>query len=205
LVQARGTTSFTGNGDFVTVVGAGTASLADANNPTYLNLVTTAATTGTDLGWSGGDTLMNHFGHSLRAHVWVRMVETNAVRYWFGFTSATAATMAGADDPAGDYAGFRFSDAVPENTFKCVTKDGTTQGSTDSAIAVTATDDFMLSIVWTAGVSAKFYVNGALVATRTTTLPRTSVACRLIAYGETRENVLKNLRIAHGYWEDVRP
>lgn len=202
-IIASGSTTLQVQGDIATTVGTASASMADADNPTMHNLVTTAATTGTDLGWSGNNTLNNHFNRTLRAHCWIKMVETNQVRYWFGFVSGTATTMAGADAQTSDHAAFRYSSQAPEITWKCSTADNTTQGVTDSTTATT-TDDVVLSLVYAPGVSVKFYVNGTLVATRTTNLPRSSVACRLIAYGETTENANKNLRIAHCVWEEVK-
>ncbi|QGH73496.1 MAG: hypothetical protein [Siphoviridae sp. ctvD11] len=52
--------------------------------------------------------------------------------------------------------------------------DGTTQTKTDISSGVTLTDLNAYYVLFTTGVSAKFYVNGTLKATHTTNLPSTS-------------------------------
>lgn len=196
--QGGASGSLVGFGDITTLTGTGSAVNPDSTNPNYVNIITSAATTGTDVGW-GGNTNYN-FARTLRAHFYIKLQETANERYWFGLTDQTATTMAGADDPAGNYAAFRYSSALDTN-WRCVTKDNTTQGTSDSAIAV-GTTAVLLSLIATPS-SVKFYINGTLNTTRTTNLPG-SAACRAVAYGETTENVNKNLRVAWIWVEETR-
>jgi hypothetical protein len=184
----------------------GTASLQTptSTSPALINLVTTAATTGTDLGIQ--ETAAYHyFGRAIRAHAWIKLEETTNVRYWVGITGGAGSTMAGVDDASTDIAAFRYSTSAGDTNWKCVTNDGGSPSTiTDSGVAA-STSFTIFSIEHTPGVNVKFYINGTLVATHTTDLPRSTSAGRLKAFGETLENVNKNLRVGILYSEEARP
>lgn len=110
---------------------------------------------------------------------------TTNERFWFGLSDQTTGTMVGSDNPAGNYAAFRFSTIAGDTHYQCITKDNTTQTVIDSGITPTGFSSasgpgvlFGILFVPTAGAltSVQFYINGALVATSTTHLPNSGVA-----------------------------
>lgn len=106
-------------------------------------------------------------------------------RFWFGLSDQTTGTMVGSDNPAGNYAAFRFSTIASDTTYQCITKDNTTQTITNSGVTPVAYNAgagpgvlFSIVFVPTAGAvtSIQFYINSTLVATNTTHLPNSGVA-----------------------------
>jgi len=106
-------------------------------------------------------------------------------RYWFGLTDQTLATMSASDNPAGNYAAFRFSTVAGDTHYQAITKDGTTQTIVDTGvtpIAISAPGNIaVFDIIFNDGTpNVLFYINGTLVATITTHLPSASTNLRFL-------------------------
>lgn len=92
---------------------------------------------------------------------------------WAGFLATAAGSTAA--DPAVNLAAFRARNTTDTN-FQACTHDGTTLGTTDTGVAIdTAWHDFEV-FSDDAGVTWYFYIDGTLVATRTTNVPNTTTA-----------------------------
>lgn len=98
-------------------------------------------------------------------------------RDWMGFTDQTAATMGASADPAGNRAMFGFDTGLVETTWKCSTKDATTETRTNSAVTVDSAFH-TFEIYETAGVNFKFYIDSVLVCTNSTHLPTSGTPMR---------------------------
>jgi hypothetical protein len=94
------------------------------------------------------------------------------IRFWYGFTDQSLVTQTGSDNPAGNYAAFRFSATGGDTNIQCITKDNVTQTVVDSGVPPVAGTSLNLAIVAddTNG-NYKFYINGVLKATIATHLP----------------------------------
>lgn len=95
------------------------------------------------------------------------------LRTFVGLTSGT--TQLGLDAPLLHYAGFRFSTVAGDTNWQCVTDNGSGSPTvTNSGVAYTVDALYTLRIDVSDPASIKFYINGSLVATHTTTLPTTT-------------------------------
>jgi hypothetical protein len=200
--RSASTLAFDGTIGAVTGTASGIAPTATESS--LINIITAAATTGTDLGVE--ETVANHyFSRTIRMHAAIKLQETSAVRYWVGITGGAGTTMAGLDSAGTDIAMFRYSTVAGDVNWKCVSHDASGGiAIIDSGVPVT-TSQVLLSIEHNPGVNLKFYINRVLVATHTADLPRTTTTGRMMAYGETTEAVVKNLRVQFLYSEEVLP
>jgi hypothetical protein len=106
-------------------------------------------------------------------------------RWWFGLTDQTLATQGASANPAGNYAAFRYDTTVPDTSWQCITKDGTTQTIVSSGIAPIINGPVEFGIIFNDTIpNVTFYINGALVATITTHLPSASTNLRYCASSE---------------------
>lgn len=168
--SATDTASLAGFGDSPTVNGAG-ASVVNGTSTEPIYLQVDSATSASSVASVVGH-LHNDVGQNIDAEFYCKMSTTNITRFVVGMTVTQGSTMASSSNPAGDYAIFQFDSAAGDTTYKCVTKDGTTQSSrTDSTVAANA-NARRFRIVVTAGTNVKFYIDDALVATLTGNLPR---------------------------------
>lgn len=136
-------------------------------------------------------------GRNLRFSTTIKVNQTTSVRYWVGLTDVSPSTFADADDPGSAHiAGFRFSTAAGDTTWRCITKDGTTLGNTDSGVSI-GTDLVRLEVVFddTAG-NCVFKINGTTVATRTTNLPGTSVNLAFIGTAYAQNSAAKEIQFS---------
>lgn len=120
--------------------------------------------------------------------------DIQACRIWCGLFSATPET---SDDPAIHGAGFRYSTAVDGTAFwRTWTNDGSGTGTvTTTTTAIAADTRYILKLVLTAS-SAKFYIDGALVATHTTDLPSSTQGLNyFLMITNTTAGTARNLRI----------
>jgi hypothetical protein len=103
-------------------------------------------------------------------------------RYWFGLTDQTLATQGGSDNPAGNYAAFRFSTNASDTVWQAITKDGTTQNVQSTAVAPVINTTQAFAIVFDdTNNNVKFYINGTLVATSSSNLPSAGTNLRYVA------------------------
>lgn len=102
------------------------------------------------------------------------------------------------DTTVDDLAGFRFSTIAGDTHYKCVTGDATTLTVTDSGITPVANVERTFAIIFDdVSPNVKFYIDGTLVATNTTHLPRTGQA---LAYslGIRGNSSVNNVSIGYG-------
>ncbi len=156
---------------------------------------TTGASQGNDSGFSS-----NSFNYRVSDNPRMRAVvrPVNAVadaRIFIGLSDQSLATMVGADDPVGNYAGFQFSTDRPDTNWKCISKDNSVQEISDSGVAPGANTLVVLEVEIVSGTHVKFYINGALVATHSTRLPGSTVNLRYIVGLETRTGSTKTLNV----------
>lgn len=124
-------------------------------------------------------------------------------RYWGGLFNTSFVTLLGVDTPgtsAISGAGFRFSTAVPDTTWKCVTCDGASQTVVDSGVTVVASVAKRFEIT-DDGAQTVFKIDGAVVATITTTRPAATVVVRQGFGVQTLEAVAKSASVGWLYTE----
>lgn len=103
-------------------------------------------------------------------------------RFWVGMTDQTLATMGVSDNPAGNYAAFRYSSTGSDTVWQCITKDNTTQTIVSSGVAPVLNTTQTLAIVFNDSIpNVVFYINGAVVATITTHLPTSGTNLRYVS------------------------
>lgn len=115
-------------------------------------------------------------------------------RTWIGLCSADPMA---SDTPAVHLMAFRYSPATDTTAFwRCVTDNASgTPTVTTTTVAITTTTSYRLRIVCDAGGAAvRFYINGILVATHTTTLPTSTQNLGHICKVRTLEAVAKSIR-----------
>jgi hypothetical protein len=101
----------------------------------------------------------------------------------------------GSDTPAQHIAAFRYSTAVDGTAYwRCVTYGNSgSQTVTATTVAIAADTRYVLQVDCTDPASIKFYINGVLVATHTTSLPRTTqnmgFCAKLRAFGAAAKNI----------------
>lgn len=102
---------------------------------------------------------------------------TIEVKYFAGFSGIEPTYSANTIAPFGgdsinstNTMAFRYSTTNSDATFKCLTCNGTSCTANDSGVAPAAAATYKMRIDYTPG-TAKFYLNGVLVCTNTTTLP----------------------------------
>ena len=106
---------------------------------------------------------------------WLNTLTTE--RAWFGITDQTLATMSASDNPAGNYAAFRYSTLGSDSFWTCVTKDNTTQTVVATTVVPTSNATQNFAIIFNDSVpNVVFYINGVSVCTITTHLPTTATA-----------------------------
>jgi hypothetical protein len=106
-------------------------------------------------------------------------------RWWFGVTDQAIATAGGSDNPAGNYAAFRFSTPASDTVWQAITKDGTTQNVQSTGVAPIVNTPQTFGIIFNDSTpNVQFYINGSLVATSTTHLPSASTNLRYVVTSE---------------------
>jgi hypothetical protein len=180
------TTTFNVRGDVITLNGAqggGSPLAAAASANLGPSIATFSSGVGVATGWSGN--LNYRTGKNIRMYFDGGPARTNNERVWWAMTDQTMATMSASDNPAGNYAGFRYSTVAGDTHYQCITKDGTTQTITDSGVTplginAPANGAQFAIIFQDSTPNVLFYINGALVATHTTHLPTTGTNLRFI-------------------------
>jgi hypothetical protein len=141
-ISSGNTSTFDGGtyGHGTACTGSGFGGGPDATNAIWTHH-NTSSTSGTTAGCSGnlmlvvGRGVNFQHGHSFFDNGGAIISQTNS-RVFLGVTDQTAATMTSSNDPAGNYLGFRV-DSGTDSNYRCVAKNGTTQQTADSGVAVT--------------------------------------------------------------------
>jgi hypothetical protein len=131
---------------------------------------------------------------------YMALTNTANARVWAGLTNQTAATMAASDNPAGNYAAFRYSTAAGDTTYKCITKDGTTQTIADSGVAP-GTGGHKFEILHLASGQTTFKIDGGWACANTTHLPASSTMTRYVNTITTLTNAVRSIRVGWVYVE----
>jgi hypothetical protein len=172
IQQNSGLTSVNNSGFLTAPTVNGTASVVHASDGQWLNYAT-AAIADREGGW-----ISSAFNQVQRQNAPIfgvvfktgsAVADIQNARIWIGLFSATpiAAAM-----PAIHLAGFRYDTTVDGTAFwRCVTNDGGAGTITTTSVAVAQDTKYELLIDMSDQSNVRFYINGVLVATHTTTLP----------------------------------
>lgn len=158
-----------GAGNVRAVNSSGTpADAADADRAA----TTISGATTSDIGWrSGAGALEIQARHNPYCRWDLKIVDNNDGCIWGGLLATAAGSNAA--DPAVNLAAFRARFTTDTN-FRACTHDGTTLGNSDTGVAIDAAWHDFEVFTDDQGVTWYFYIDGALVATRTTNVPVTT-------------------------------
>lgn len=110
-------------------------------------------------------------GRSPQAQTSLYLTNVASTIFCFGWSDQTTAVML-TNNPAGNYAVFRYSTTASDTKFQCITKDGATQTVTDSGVTVTVNTLYVMEVAcqdWLGQVL--FRINGVNVATNKANRP----------------------------------
>ncbi len=202
LVQYNGNALFGNLGDYMNVIGTITDINPGAGPATpSAGRITSGAVIGNgayNSGWTAVRT-------SRRCYFdcWCRLVQTNDVRAWIGFSSISASNTYLSDDPVAHMAAFRWNPAV-DASWRTVTKDGVTQNLQSSGIATDANwhrfeiyengHPNFTTTIWT------FKIDGRIVGQHTTNLPGNIVLLTMAGLVTTAA-VAKAFDMSYRYFE----
>jgi hypothetical protein len=184
-------------GDAVASGGGDTTSgLAPTANEGAMRRQASDTTAGNDTGISGN--LNYRTGKYLYFKSAVKQDVIITKRFFYGLTDQTITTMGGADNAAGNYAGFLLTTNISGNKILTVTKDNVTQTSTTTAVAQdTATTHIYEIIFDDAYPRVIFKMDGQVVATHTTHLPAASTNLRYVIGGKKFDATQRNTDIEY--------
>jgi hypothetical protein len=211
MAGGSSTSCFIDLGDQSTAAGTN-SQVSAADTVTAACNSASGATSGNDNGWSGNTVWRwdNDSGQRRNNYFYAQFAlqEVTLVRFFAGLTNQTLTTMAGADNPAGNYVGLQFSTPRGDSTFQCVTKDNTTQNVVNSGVTATAGQYYKLEIIVDNSVpNVRFYIDGTAVCSSpiTANLPTNNTNMRMVVGGETATAGARNLRAALIYLEEDVP
>ncbi len=135
------------------------------------------------------------------------MTDASAVtstRLWVGLTSAELGSLAVAPTTQ-HVAGFRYDTGLDGTAFwRTVTSNGTSATTTTTTTAIAANTAYeLVAEVNSAGTAIRFWINGALVATHTATLPGASTALGCTARLRTLAAASRALRLGRLTWSTL--
>jgi Collagen triple helix repeat (20 copies) len=140
----------------------------------------------------GGINGINNYwvGKNIFAMFLIDLVRLTDQRFWIAMNDQSGITVGASDNPAGNYAAFRFSTIAGDVHWQCITKDNVTQTVVDSGITPVVTKSTRLAILFNDTIpNVSFYIDGTLVATITTHLPTSGTALR---WSVTEETAVSN-------------
>lgn len=179
-------------GDVLTTNGTGTATAPTASEGCTDNYAS-AASTNSQAGYGGN--LNYRVGRNIEFRNKVKLQENTAEIAWIVLSDQTFTTATFNDNPAGNYAGFRYSTNAGDSTWKAITKDGTTQSVTDTGVSVNTAIRKFEVIEDVANARWLFKIDDILVASKSTNLPTAGTNLRPCVGVTTLENVAKNIRV----------
>lgn len=145
----------------------------------------------------GFDTLFNRTQFDRRPIIDIAMRTAASILVQRTWSGAFSADPMASDTPAVHLMAFRYSPATDGTAFwRCVTDSGSGVPTvTVTTVAVTTTTSYRFRIVVDgAGANVRFYINGILVATHTTTLPGATTDLGYVHKVQTIEAVAKGIR-----------
>ncbi len=118
------------------------------------------------------------YGSVYRMSQRIKMNNSSNVRYWIGISEGATGDFTGSaalatDTPNRNYAMFRFSAGTDSVIQAVCGQSNVVQTVASTGVAVSTSASKLFEIAWIAGSAFKFYIDGALVATITTSLPNT--------------------------------
>jgi|GEM_PF-3589862 len=192
-------TAYQVSGDVATISATtNTAVAATTAEPAMLDHAT--STTSATVASVSGNANYLLGGRNVLYQSYVSVPTLTTVRVWAGMTNQTAATMAASANPAGRYAAFRFDTSASDTTWKCITKDNTTQNVLNSGVTVTA-NGFKLEIQETGTTDIIFRINGARVCTSSVNLPGAGTLARYVNSATTLTTAARSIRTGWIYIE----
>jgi hypothetical protein len=195
--------------DFVNLVGSGAGARIGANwtltqggvvgidaagtiGPGIIRLET-AASTGSSVtavqGLQSNTLTRIPFSLNIDILFYVRPLQSTAVQYVFGISTTPSAT-----NPT-DGAFFRRDTAFGDTNWLAITRSNNAETQTNTGVAFDTTAFHKFRIVITPGVRVEFYIDGTLVATHTTNIPRSTVGGIVGITVTTREGVAKQIQV----------
>jgi hypothetical protein len=200
-IAPANSTTFGSVGGAMYAAGSNTAVAADANDG-FMILSRTGATTGNHAELESA-TAAYRTERNPYMEAYATVSTTADIRYWIGFTNTAENPMSATGSAAGMViAMFRYSSAVPDTNWQCVTNDiGNDVGTvTDSGVAVGTTGK-KFAIAVNVGVDVKFYIDGTLVCTNTTNLPTTGINTYLMSVVTTLADAIIGMKVGYLYGE----
>jgi len=195
IYPGSGTTFPYPQGDIVTPGGTATASAASTTQPPMINYATNN-TNGNVAGINGNTNYNSSASPSFQTYIQFPVAPAT-MRVWAGLTNQTRATMGASNNPAGDFAAFRYDTATDGTTWRCVTKDNGTINAQNSGVTVTTAGVDMEIIISSGNVA--FKINGVEVCNNVANLPR---ANQMMRYSVSMTNLVgssHNFRIGWVY------
>lgn len=193
-------TSFTAVGLALSLDGTGAGQAPDATQPARHRLTSAASI---DSRGAVRTVALVRVGRNIRFQAWKAPLETTVVRHVVGLCNVNTATFQNDLPGAGGgrhAAHFRASTSAGDTNWQAITSNGAADTVTDTGIAFDTTGhEFEIEFDDTAG-EVKFYIDGTLVATHTTTLP-SGVSLAITVGANTLEAVAKSSEIAWVYLE----
>jgi hypothetical protein len=192
-------TAFSASGDIQTYGVIPTAIAATTTEPGSLNYATTNANNNSN-GVNGNANYNRSGSPSFQTYIQMPVVPAT-MRTWIGLTNQTRATMSASNNPAGDFAMFRYDTATDGTTWRCVVKDGTTitpSPLNDTGFAANTTTGLDMEIILSA-TNAAFKINGNEVCNLTVNLPRANNMMRYSMSITNLSGAIHNIRVAWIY------
>ena len=185
------TTTFSTTGDQVTAVGTPANSPAGASQP-YMIACTSGAVAGNAAGHYGLTATVPRQQPKVFAVILVP--DSSSSRIWVSLHDGNATTGTNSDTPtARSLMGFRYSTDAGDPNWMCCTNDGTGPLNViNSGVAISG--NLTVLAMDHTGSSVKFYINGTLVGTSSSSLPLSTAQCRLQIYIETRTAAARTIR-----------
>lgn len=197
-VPANGSGGFSTVGDSNSATGSCSSIVAPTGNDAAMtNCTQSAATINTNAGINGVN-LIYRTGRNVSLQFAGKVRESTSVRAWAGLTDQALATQLGSDNPAGNYAAFRFSTGASDANVKCVTKDGASQNLQASTVTDMSAYHVYEITEDVAGAKWHFYIDGAEVCGSglTANLPAASTNLRYVAGQQNLTSSQRNMDIA---------
>lgn len=185
-------TTFTSKGIGAVTV-TGTPSSAHSSSGSYVDITTTAVLNNAAKVVTPS-ILRADWGVDAEFHIRPRAAgDLTSVRIW---ACLAASDPSGSSTPLIEHAGFRFDDGLDVSTWRCHVSDGTTTGTVDSFVTVSANTSKWLRIVLT-DTTARFYINNTFVGERTANLPAASTLLAAYVTITTLSAAVKNLSVGY--------
>jgi hypothetical protein len=131
----------------------------------------------------------------------VGLTSTTSQRIWICLTDQSLAVMANSDNPAGNYACFRFSTDASDANWKLITKDGTTQNVQDSGVAVNTSGHYFEIFENSSTGQWSFWIDNALVGASSSNIPSANTNLKYVVGGEARAAAAKDIDIGWVFTE----